>query len=83
MDPTELLPPTESMSSLESRQKSEIESHKLSLKQQLKTCKKSEKAKIEVQMRQIEYDMIARHRDEQEALEEQIGMELYLIFEFY
>lgn len=66
--------PKESMESLERRHESERECLKSETKLKLKNAKKSEKAVVEAQMLQLEYDMRARHNEELEILEQQIGI---------
>lgn len=65
--------PKESLAQLERRHERELSLLVEERKSALKNASKSEKKAIEAKMLQSEYDMKARHREELELLEEQIG----------
>ena len=67
-------PPEMSMTDLERKHDSELEEYKLTCKLNLKNAKKSEKAVVESKNIQGEFDLRARHREEMELLELQIGI---------
>ena len=61
------------MDQLYARHDIEIKELKETSKQMLKTAKKSEKAVIEARIVQLEFDLKAKHREEEDELENQLG----------
>ena len=64
--------PTETMEEMERRHKKELRELEGSIRGMLKGAKKAQKAEVEAKAIQLEYDMKAKHREEEEALEELI-----------
>lgn len=58
------------MDILEAKHEKELEALRQEMKEKIKKAKKSEKAVIEAQAIQSEFDLKARHREEMEAFEE-------------
>lgn len=58
------------MDLLEARQERELETLRQEMREKIKKAKKSEKAVMEAQAIQMEFDMKARHREELEDFEE-------------
>ena len=64
--------PTETMDGLERRHKRELRELEGEVRAMLKGAKKSQKAELESKAIQMEFDLKAKHREEEEALEELI-----------
>lgn len=66
---------------LETKQDQEKEELDIKIKALLKAAKKSNKAQVEAECIQMQYDLKAKHRDELEELEERLGSkrEYYII----
>ena len=62
------------MDLLYARHDLEIKELKEASKQMLKSSKKSEKAIIEAKIIQLEFDLKAKHREEEDELENRLGM---------
>lgn len=58
------------MDALEAKHERELEGLRVEMKEKIKKAKKSERAVVEAQAIQLEFDMKARHRDEIEEFEE-------------
>lgn len=58
------------MDLLEARQERELDALRQEMREKIKKAKKSEKAVMEAQAIQMEFDMKARHREEMEEFEE-------------
>ena len=67
------------MDQLYARHDLEIKELKETSKQMLKSAKKSEKAVIESRIIQLEFDLKAKHREEEDELENQLGMMRLLV----
>ena len=63
----------ESLDEMESRHANETSALAESIKQMLKGSKKANKAQIEAQTIQMQYDLRAKHRDEMDLLEDSLG----------
>ena len=61
------------MDELLSRQEIELKELSLTIKSMLKGVKKSSKAELEAKSIQMEFDLKAKHRDEVEELESNLG----------
>jgi hypothetical protein len=64
----------ESIEGMERRHRAEVRELEGKVRALLKTAKKSNKAAVEAQSVQMEFDLKARHREEMDQLEEQIGL---------
>jgi len=64
--------PTETMEEMERRHKKELRELEGKVRGMLKGAKKAQKAELEAKAIQLEYDMKAKHREEEEKLEELI-----------
>ena len=73
-------PPKVSVEELERIHKVELDEYKIACKVGMKSVKKSDKAAQEAKNIQGEYDIQARHREEMELLELQIGWNFYFSF---
>jgi uncharacterized protein YfcZ (UPF0381/DUF406 family) len=69
----EVIRGAETLEEMERRHKAEVRELEGKVRALLKTAKKSNKGAIEAQAIQMEYDLKARHREEMDSLEEQIG----------
>jgi hypothetical protein len=58
------------------RQQMELKELEAESKKLLKAANKSNRAEVEARIIQMEYDLKAKHRDEEEELEERLGDEL-------
>ena len=61
---------------METRHQLELQQLQETAKTMLKGAKKSAKAQLEAQIIQMEYDLKAKHREEMDALEENLGQEV-------
>jgi len=69
----DLGPPLESMSDIEDRHDREMADYQAQARIAVKAAKKSERLDLETRMLQGEYDLKAKHIDEVDRLELQIG----------
>lgn len=64
--------PSESVEEMEKRHKSELRELEYTVRTMLKGAKKSQRAELEAKAIQMEYDLKAKHREEEDTLEELI-----------
>jgi OTU domain-containing protein 6 len=64
---------SESLDDMEARHKRELRELEGKVRAMLKTAKKAEKAVVEAQTIQMQYDLKAKHNDELDALSERLG----------